>query len=507
MSRALWSLGFVCLVVAIAARSDGAAAGPEPGGPQEGRQVVVSGTLGGTHVHIIRIAQKKPRKKAAKKGAPTDASPDTAAAKPAETADGGDLKFSRDIAPIFVGNCIGCHNEKGMTKNGKLDLTTFEKLQKGGKDGAIVVAGKPDESHLYLRLTGDETPKMPRGAGNRPLSVAAIERVGDWIKAGGRLDAGIDPKALLTSYAPSAAQTRQNELAKLPVAERHALVEAKGLERFKKGSPKAKPEVTSSKSFMLFGNLPRDRISATTKALETQYSQLRSLLTPDSKGDPVMKVGVYIFNDRASFVEFIRGYESRDVASAEVSTANMADAEPYVAVLDPLGGGEAPASSPKKSARSRKSAEADAGAPRSLAGVIVEALAAGEVKREGEKAPLWLGLGLGAYFASRVDARAQSTQQLRNVAFEQFAYGWNNRASDALGGEAKPDTIRAVGFAVVDALQSTPQTRPYLPAFVRIMLRGQEKMDDALQNVLGLNREQFLEVTGQFVGSRYGRAR
>ncbi len=39
------------------------------------------------------------------------------------------------------------------------------------------MAGMPDESHLYLRLTGDETPRMPRGA-NRQLSEAAIEKVG-----------------------------------------------------------------------------------------------------------------------------------------------------------------------------------------------------------------------------------------------------------------------------------------------------------------------------------------
>jgi hypothetical protein len=39
------------------------------------------------------------------------------------------------------------------------------------------------------------------------------------------------------------------------------------------------------------------------------------------------------------------------------------------------------------------------------------------------------------------------------------------------------------------------------------MLRGQDKLDDTLQSVFGTNREQFLEVTGRFVGTQYGRAR
>ena len=33
------------------------------------------------------------------------------------------------IAPIFVGNCVRCHNEKAMAKNGKLNLTSFESLR------------------------------------------------------------------------------------------------------------------------------------------------------------------------------------------------------------------------------------------------------------------------------------------------------------------------------------------------------------------------------------------
>src|SRR5262245_1186347 len=82
------------------------------------------------------------------------------------------LKFSRDIAPILVGNCIGCHNPE--RKRGKFDLTTFEKLMAGSDVEKVIVPGKPEESHLVLRLRGEETPKMPQGANNN-LADEAIE--------------------------------------------------------------------------------------------------------------------------------------------------------------------------------------------------------------------------------------------------------------------------------------------------------------------------------------------
>ena len=88
----------------------------------------------------------------------------------AKAADPGGLKFSQDIAPILVANCVGCHSGDGAgVRRGKLDLSTFEKLKKGTPDHKVVIAGKPEDSHLVLRINGEEEPKMPQG-GNRALS-------------------------------------------------------------------------------------------------------------------------------------------------------------------------------------------------------------------------------------------------------------------------------------------------------------------------------------------------
>ncbi len=44
-----------------------------------------------------------------------------------------------------------------------------------------------------------------------------------------------------------------------------------------------------------------------------------------------------------------------------------------------------------------------------------------------------------------------------------------------------------------------------LNTFVGVMLQGQEKLDEALTQAFDGTRDQFLELTGEFVMSKYGR--
>ena len=303
---------------------------------------------------------------------------------PAATTQAGDseLKFSRDIAPILVGNCVGCHNEKD--RKGKFDMTSFKKLMAGSEEGKVIIPGKPDESHLVLRIKGVETPKMPQGA-NRNLADVAIAKIEEWVLAGARLDAGIDENAPLASFAPTPQQLRQSELARMTPEARDAHVEGVGRDRWKKVSSKTTPEVTPSPHFLLFGNLPKDRASATLKGMEGQYAQLRNLLsTPKAPAlNWAEKVSLYVFNDRNSFVEFVRGIENREVEPEDNATSDLKVSEPYVAVIDPLGGREEPSgSSSRKTARSKRD-DSGAGASRSLGGVLTEQFAVGCLKQAG----------------------------------------------------------------------------------------------------------------------------
>ncbi len=98
------------------------------------------------------------------------------------------VSFVRDVAPMLVSRCAGCHGDKRNA--GGYRTTTFEFLQKTGASGkAMIVAGQPDKSELLRRLvTTDENERMPQA--DDPLSPSDIQSVRQWIKEGAKFDGG-----------------------------------------------------------------------------------------------------------------------------------------------------------------------------------------------------------------------------------------------------------------------------------------------------------------------------
>ena len=77
------------------------------------------------------------------------------------------VTYAKDIQPIFERACFRCH---GVDKqSAKLRLDTLGATLKGGKDGAILVAGKSATSSLVLNIAqiGD-TPMPPKPKPARP---------------------------------------------------------------------------------------------------------------------------------------------------------------------------------------------------------------------------------------------------------------------------------------------------------------------------------------------------
>src|SRR5215510_6072476 len=95
------------------------------------------------------------------------------------------ISFSNDIAPLLTARCMECHGRDPLMAN--LDLRTREGALKGAKHGPVIVPGNAAESHLYRRLTGQETPPMPLGG---RLTDAEIALIKDWIDSGAEWDAG-----------------------------------------------------------------------------------------------------------------------------------------------------------------------------------------------------------------------------------------------------------------------------------------------------------------------------
>src|SRR5215468_5606313 len=69
------------------------------------------------------------------------------------------VAYEKDVEPILANKCFVCHSGKEL--NGKLDMSTYEKLMKGGKHGPPIAAGKSVESLLYRLCSRQTKPMMP----------------------------------------------------------------------------------------------------------------------------------------------------------------------------------------------------------------------------------------------------------------------------------------------------------------------------------------------------------
>jgi hypothetical protein len=95
------------------------------------------------------------------------------------------VTFTTHIAPVIKKYCRPCHDAESDNESG-LSMDNYELVLKGGKHGASVVPGKPDESNLYLKLLPDPTfgKRMPRS--KKVMTPEEIKLVYKWIEQGAK---------------------------------------------------------------------------------------------------------------------------------------------------------------------------------------------------------------------------------------------------------------------------------------------------------------------------------
>jgi hypothetical protein len=120
--------------------------------------------------------------------------PESVLAQPPQTAKRA-TSFINDVAPILKENCFACHDSK--KRKGKLDMSTYESIRKGGGREDPIVPGKPDESVLIDMLTAKDNSRMPPKEAGEPLGTEKIAAIEKWIAEGAKLDAGVSPKSEL----------------------------------------------------------------------------------------------------------------------------------------------------------------------------------------------------------------------------------------------------------------------------------------------------------------------
>ena len=118
------------------------------------------------------------------------------------------VDFSKQIQPILTNNCTKCHGEKRAM--GKLRLHTAAAIaEKMAADKGLIIAGNPDKSELFQRITlpAEHKKRMPKKADPLPKAKIALIRL--WIEQGAVL-----ATAAATTEPAKTATTEQTKPAK-----------------------------------------------------------------------------------------------------------------------------------------------------------------------------------------------------------------------------------------------------------------------------------------------------
>jgi len=179
--------------------------------------------------------------------------------------------FSRDIAPLLVASCQGCHLQTNQVRNG-LSMDNFTRLLQGGGAGPLLVPGNPDDSLLIKKLRGmADGQRMPL---NRPAwSDQQIELVSTWIREGAKYD-GFDPTE------PTFELVERSRLSRLGIAEINTLREQQLLQAWRLALVDQPYQQGQTEHFLWIAGAQVDsaKIDAWLKSAEQAYQRRRQAM-------------------------------------------------------------------------------------------------------------------------------------------------------------------------------------------------------------------------------------
>lgn len=213
------------------------------------------------------------------------------------------VQFIRDLAPVVVSQCIQCH--AGMQPRGRLNLTTFNGLLRGGDSGAAIMPGKPKDSLLIKKLRGTAGDRMPLR--KDPLSEEVIKKFERWIADGAKLDWANPTDTLDWAVRTmTASKMTHEELA----AMRSDLAD----KTWRLANPEAEPVKIEADQFILLGNLSAVQMTEIAELAKTQQAKVAKLLQVPA-GQPFVKGKVTVFAMRRHFdyTEFGMMVEKREL--------------------------------------------------------------------------------------------------------------------------------------------------------------------------------------------------
>jgi mono/diheme cytochrome c family protein len=307
------------------------------------------------------------------------------------------VSFAKDIAPVFVKSCVGCHGTNRPRNN--FSLNTIEGLLKGGDRGEPVLPGKPADSLIIKKLKGTaDGAQMPMG--QTPLDGAVIAKIEKWIEEGAKFD-GPDPKqpiAEVAAIAKASSQTHE-EL----TADRAILADS----NWRLGMPGIDANRSESTNFLVLGggSVGENTLADIAQRAEAVAPKVGEIFkAPPDQALIKGKMTLFVFGERYDYGEFGKMVEKRDLPPAWRGHYRYSIVDAYGAVLTSRTGDY------------------------SLDALIAQQLGAVYVASQGRGVPHWFAEGSG-----RVVAERMATADDKRVAL------WGEELPRALGSLASPD--------------------------------------------------------------------
>jgi len=236
--------------------------------------------------------------------APAPTNPGTAPMLQATKASGSEsVQFIRDLGATVVSNCVECHS--GMQPAGRLNLTSFNGLLRGGDSGVAIVPGKAADSLLIKKLRGTAGQRMPLR--KDPLAENVIKKFEQWIADGAKYDwASADESIDLAVRTMVASKMTHEELA----AMRSDLAE----KTWRLANPDVTPIKLESEQFILLGNLSSVRMAELAELAKTEQGKVAKLLqVPADQPFVKGKVTLFALAKHFDYTEFGTMVERREL--------------------------------------------------------------------------------------------------------------------------------------------------------------------------------------------------
>ncbi|HBJ37508.1 MAG TPA: hypothetical protein DDZ51_22685 [Planctomycetaceae bacterium] len=357
------------------------------------------------------------------------------------------VSFARDIAPILLANCNGCHID-AMQVRGGLRMDSFAALMRGGDSGEIVLPSRAAASLLVKKIKGEEGDRMPAG-GRPPLTDAQITLISKWIEENATLDAPDkdQPLAVMASQAWANAATPEQ------LSERRAEMARKNMTLI--GSTSSKVIEQPVDPFFVIGDVGEGTAKAVADAAKRAMAKIKQTVDASTiRGN----VTIYVMPKRYNYSEFAQMAERRSLPSDWQSHWRYDGVDAYIALI-------------------ASSTDSDDILEAKLAGPMASLA----VATRGTDVPRWFAEGVGRAVTAKLYAREYAAVENWNSGVLPAASAMKD-GNQLVKNDLAPEQADLIGYGIAAAI-----------------LKGQRRQYDAL--IKGLEKAKFEQAFTAALGA------